>query len=111
VVFRTLPAVVAYGRSVNDLVHLVAELLENATSFSALETKVSGTGELLDTGAVMLEIEDSGIGMTPEELDDINERLSNPPVVDHAISRRMGLFMVGRLSTRHGMPVRGYVGE
>ena len=106
VTLRDLPVVEAAGRTVNDLVHLVAELLENATSFSAPETKVTVTGNLLNTGGVMLEIEDSGIGMTPEELDDANERLANPPVVDVAISRRMGLFVVGRLATRHGIQVR-----
>ena len=106
VTLRDLPTVEVAGRAVNDVVHLVAELLENATSFSAPETKVSVTGNLLNTGGVMLEIEDSGIGMTPEELDDSNERLANPPVVDVAISRRMGLFVVGRLATRHGIQVR-----
>jgi len=61
---------------------------------------------MLNTGGVMLEIEDAGIGMTPEELDDANERLANPPVIDVAISRRMGLYVVGRLATRHGIQVR-----
>jgi signal transduction histidine kinase len=106
VALRDLPDVNVLGRVVNDLVHLVAELLENATSFSAPETKVSVTANMLNTGGVMLEIEDAGIGMTPEELDDANERLANPPVIDVAISRRMGLYVVGRLATRHGIQVR-----
>ena len=101
-----LPDTNVVGRVVNDLVHLVAELLENATSFSAPETRVVVTANTLNTGGVMLEIEDSGIGMTPEELDDANERLANPPVIDVAISRRMGLYVVGRLATRHGIQVR-----
>jgi signal transduction histidine kinase len=101
-----LPDTNTVGRVVNDLVHLVAELLENATSFSAPETRVTVTANTLNTGGVMLEIEDSGIGMTPEELDDANERLANPPVIDVAISRRMGLYVVGRLATRHGIQVR-----
>jgi len=101
-----LPDTNVVGRVVNDLVHLVAELLENATSFSAPETRVTVTANTLNTGGVMLEIEDSGIGMTPEELDDANERLANPPVIDVAISRRMGLYVVGRLATRHGIQVR-----
>lgn len=106
VALRDLPDVNVLGRVVNDLVHLVAELLENATSFSAPETKVSVTANMLNTGGVMLEIEDAGIGMTPEELDDANERLANPPVIDVAISRRMGLYVVGRLATRHSIQVR-----
>jgi signal transduction histidine kinase len=106
VTLRDLPDVNVLGRVVNDLVHLIAELLENATSFSAPETKVSVTANMLNTGGAMLEIEDAGIGMTPEELDDANERLANPPVIDVAISRRMGLYVVGRLATRHGIQVR-----
>ncbi|MBR7839158.1 sensor histidine kinase, partial [Actinospica durhamensis] len=106
VALHDLPDTNVVGRVVNDLVHLVAELLENATSFSAPETKVTVTANTLNTGGVMLEIEDSGIGMTPEELDDANERLANPPVIDVAISRRMGLYVVGRLATRHGIQVR-----
>ena len=106
VALRDLPDVNVLGRVVNDLVHLVAELLENATSFSAPETRVSVTANMLNTGGVMLEVEDAGIGMTPEELDDANERLANPPVIDVAISRRMGLYVVGRLATRHGVQVR-----
>ncbi|HEV2640395.1 MAG TPA: nitrate- and nitrite sensing domain-containing protein [Actinocrinis sp.] len=106
VALRDLPDVNVLGRVVNDLVHLVAELLENATSFSAPETRVTVTANMLNTGGVMLEVEDAGIGMTPEELDDANERLANPPVIDVAISRRMGLYVVGRLATRHGVQVR-----
>ena len=94
------------GRPTNDLIHLVAELVENATSFSPHDTPVSVTAHALDSGDVRLEVNDFGIGMPPEELDSINERLAQPPVVDVSVSRRMGLFVVGRLAARHGIQVR-----
>ncbi|MGK5531717.1 nitrate- and nitrite sensing domain-containing protein, partial [Streptomyces sp. URMC 129] len=80
------------GRVVNDLVHLLAELLENATSFSSPQTKVKVTGHALPDGRVLVEIHDTGIGLSPEDLSEINDRLANPPTVDVSVSRRMGLF-------------------
>ncbi|MFC7330645.1 nitrate- and nitrite sensing domain-containing protein [Marinactinospora rubrisoli] len=94
------------GRPVNDVIHLVAELVENATSFSAHDTQVSVTARALESGEVMIEVTDSGIGMPPEEIEATNERLAKPPVIDVAVSRRMGLFVVGRLAARHGIQVR-----
>jgi signal transduction histidine kinase len=94
------------GRVVNDLVHLLAELLENATSFSSPQTKVKVTGHALPDGRVLVEIHDTGIGLSPEDLSAINERLANPPTVDVSVSRRMGLFVVGRLSLRHGIRIQ-----
>ncbi|GAA4495516.1 hypothetical protein GCM10023191_036330 [Actinoallomurus oryzae] len=93
------------GRVVNDLVHLVAELVENATSFSPEHTKVAVSGHLLSGGGAMLQISDSGVGMSPEELEEANWRLANPPTIDVSVSRRMGLFVVGRLAQRHGIRV------
>ncbi|WP_236700403.1 sensor histidine kinase [Allosalinactinospora lopnorensis] len=94
------------GRPVNDVIHLVAELVENATSFSSHDTQVGVTAEMLADGGVQVEVTDSGIGMAPDELEAINERLAEPPVIDVAVSRRMGLFVVSRLAARHGIRVR-----
>nr|WP_202447645.1 nitrate- and nitrite sensing domain-containing protein [Streptomyces sp. SID5468] len=102
----TVPPTEVAGRVVNDLVHLLAELLENATSFSSPQTKVRVTGHALPDGRVLVEIHDTGIGLSPEDLADINERLANPPTVDVSVSRRMGLFVVGRLSLRHGIRIQ-----
>ncbi|MFD8591519.1 nitrate- and nitrite sensing domain-containing protein, partial [Streptomyces sp. NPDC059637] len=102
----SVPATEVAGRVVNDLVHLLAELLENATSFSSPQTKVRVTGHALPDGRVLIEIHDTGIGLSPEDLADINERLANPPTVDVSVSRRMGLFVVGRLSRRHGIRIQ-----
>ncbi|MFG3253461.1 nitrate- and nitrite sensing domain-containing protein [Streptomyces sp. NPDC048172] len=103
---NSVPATEVAGRVVNDLVHLLAELLENATSFSSPQTKVKVTGHALPDGRVLIEIHDTGIGLSPEDLSAINERLANPPTVDVSVSRRMGLFVVGRLSLRHGIRIQ-----
>ncbi|MFI9305878.1 sensor histidine kinase [Streptomyces triculaminicus] len=101
-----LPEAEIHGLAVTDLVHLLAELLENATSFSSPHTKVRVTATRLPDGRVMVEIHDKGIGLTAEDFADINHKLANPPTVDAAISQRMGLFVVGRLATRHGIRVQ-----
>ncbi|MFG3657930.1 nitrate- and nitrite sensing domain-containing protein [Streptomyces sp. NPDC047706] len=102
----SVPTTEVAGRVVNDLVHLLAELLENATSFSSPQTKVKVTGHALPDGRVLIEIHDTGIGLSPEDLAQINERLASPPTVDVSVSRRMGLFVVGRLSQRHGIRIQ-----
>ncbi|MDW4904531.1 nitrate- and nitrite sensing domain-containing protein [Streptomyces sp. ADMS] len=102
----SVPTTEVAGRVVNDLVHLLAELLENATSFSSPQTKVKVTGHALPDGRVLIEIHDTGIGLSPEDLAAINERLAAPPTVDVSVSRRMGLFVVGRLSQRHGIRIQ-----
>src|SRR6266511_2225290 len=79
--------------AVADIIHLLAELLENATSFSPPGTSVRVAGQPAATGYVV-EIEDRGLGMSDEELLDANQRLANPPVVDFAVSRMLGLFVV-----------------
>ncbi|GAB2633919.1 nitrate- and nitrite sensing domain-containing protein [Streptomyces capparidis] len=101
-----VPDTEIHGTAVNDLVHLLAELLENATSFSSPQTKVRVNGTRLPDGRVMVEIHDKGIGLTAEDFADINHKLSNPPTVDVSIARRMGLFVVGRLAQRHDIRVQ-----
>ncbi|MEU2675181.1 nitrate- and nitrite sensing domain-containing protein [Streptomyces sp. NPDC007164] len=101
-----VPETEIHGQSVTDLVHLLAELLENATTFSSPQTKVRVTATRLPDSRVMIEIHDKGIGLTAEDFADINHKLANPPTVDAAVSQRMGLFVVGRLSDRHGIRVQ-----
>ncbi|WP_433191277.1 nitrate- and nitrite sensing domain-containing protein [Actinoallomurus sp. CA-150999] len=105
VTLRIQDDVSVIGRVVNDLVHLVAELVENSTTFSPEHTKVAVSGHLLSGGGAMLQISDNGVGMSPEELEEANWKLANPPTIDVSISRRMGLFVVGRLAQRHGIRV------
>jgi hypothetical protein len=87
-------------------VHLVAEIVENATTFSPEDTQVYVSGQPLSSGGVLLDITDNGVGISDQEMSHANWRLDNPPVVDVAVSRRMGLFVVGRLAARHGVRVR-----
>ncbi len=101
-----IPETDIHGSAVSDLVHLLAELLENATSFSSPQTKVRVTATRLPDGRVMVEIHDKGIGLTAEDFADINHKLADPPTVDVEIAKRMGLFVVGRLSDRHGIRVQ-----
>ncbi len=101
-----VPEAEIHGLAVTDLVHLLAELLENATTFSSPQTKVRVTATRLPDGRIMVEIHDKGIGLTAEDFADINHKLANPPTVDAAISQRMGLFVVGRLADRHGIRVQ-----
>ena len=106
VTLNVQPGIAVRGHAVNDVVHLLAELAENATSFSSADTPVVVAGHLLCSGGVLLDITDQGVGMGAEEMAHANWRLDNPPVVDVAVSRRMGLFVVARLAARHGIRVR-----
>jgi signal transduction histidine kinase len=92
------------AHAVNDMVHLVAELFDNATAFSPPNSTVIVEARRLGDGA-LLSVEDRGIGISREQLHDLNDRLANPPMVDVAVSRMMGLVVVARLATRHGVKV------
>ncbi|HEX3258793.1 MAG TPA: nitrate- and nitrite sensing domain-containing protein, partial [Pseudonocardia sp.] len=106
VVVQAPPAASIAGRAGSDLVHLLAELLDNATAFSPPESQVVMSTTRSPDGAIVIEISDRGVGMADEELADANMRLVGPSGVDVSASRRMGLFVVGRLAARHGIGVR-----
>jgi len=101
---REVPTVGLVGRAVGDVIHLVAELLENATAFSPPQSRVRVTAQAVPSG-VALEIEDRGLGMTAEALAEANGRLTEPPDFDPANSARLGLFVVAQLARRHGITV------
>ena len=92
------------GEAVGDVIHLVAELIENATVYSPSHTTVHVRGEMVANGFVV-EVEDRGLGLPPEILAEYNDRLANPPEFDLADSDRLGLFVVGRLAARHDIRV------
>ncbi|MER7888358.1 nitrate- and nitrite sensing domain-containing protein [Micromonospora sp. NPDC094482] len=92
------------AHAVNDLVHLVAELFDNATAFSPPDSQVMVEARRVGDRA-SLYVEDRGIGISGDQLHELNERLATPPQVDVAVSRMMGLVVVARLAARHGVRV------
>ncbi|MCW3819454.1 nitrate- and nitrite sensing domain-containing protein [Micromonospora sp. DR5-3] len=102
---RSSAALHVVGHAVGDLVHLFAELLENATAFSRPDTVVHVVAWSDGTGAVV-QIIDEGLGMSPTALAEANAVLAEPPAADVAASERMGLFVVSHLGARHGVEVK-----
>ncbi len=100
------PGVSVIGQAVSDVVHLLAELVENATIFSPKDTQVHVGVQELTSGGVLIEVIDKGIGVSDARLTDMNWRLDNPPTIDVSVSRHMGLFAVARLAERHRVRVR-----
>ncbi|MFE9104103.1 nitrate- and nitrite sensing domain-containing protein [Actinomadura geliboluensis] len=92
------------GEAVADIIHLLAELIENATVFSPAPTEVLVRGEMGANGFAV-DVIDRGIGLDQSELDALNLRLSRPPEFDLAVTDRLGLFVVARLAGRHGIRV------
>ncbi|MFJ2030800.1 nitrate- and nitrite sensing domain-containing protein [Streptosporangium sp. NPDC087985] len=104
IIVPPLPDARLTGSATADVTHLLAELLENATSFSPPSTPVKVRGETVGRGFV-IEIEDRGLGMQNTEREEINERLTTPPEFDVADSEQLGLFVVSQLAARHGIKV------
>jgi signal transduction histidine kinase len=105
-VVRSVPEVRVAGYAAGDLIRSVSELIENATAFSPPDSQVTVASRLLGDGAVVIDIIDQGVGMSEADLADANERIAGGGGVDVPISRQMGLFVVGRLTSRHGIQVR-----
>ncbi|MFF6780408.1 nitrate- and nitrite sensing domain-containing protein [Streptomyces sp. NPDC012510] len=101
---RRLPEAKIAGTAVADLTHLLAELVENAAQFSPPHTRVRITGEPVGNGYAV-EVEDRGLGMGKETLAEANRRIEQSEALDLFDSDRLGLFVVSRLSNRHGIKV------
>ncbi len=103
-----LPDLHIIGTAVADLVHLLAELTDNATAFSPPNSRVDITGNQVGRG-IALEITDQGLGIPADELVERNELLARPPdfsVETLSTDARLGLFVVAKLAERHGISVR-----
>jgi signal transduction histidine kinase len=101
---RQMPDVHVAGGAVADLAHLLAELVENATAFSPPHTRVQVQGEQVAAGYVV-EIEDRGLGMGIETLNEANRRIDSDRQSDLFDTDRLGLFVVSRLARRHEIRV------
>ena len=104
--FGVMPTDLITPTAVDDIAHLLAELLDNATEFSAPSTEVMITSQPLLGGGLRIQIADAGLGIPPEQLAELNERLRAPGDIDVAASRTLGLYVVARLAARHEILVR-----
>ena len=100
------PGIMISGGAVSDLAHLLAELIENATVFSPTDSQVLVSAQELGSGGTLIQVSDSGVGVSAARLAELNRRLDDPPAIDTSVSRHMGLFAVSRLAGRHGVRVR-----
>ncbi|MEU0410079.1 nitrate- and nitrite sensing domain-containing protein [Streptomyces griseorubiginosus] len=101
------------GFAADDLSHLLAELMENATAFCPPDLPVEVSGWLLESGEVMLSVQDEGIGMTAERMTALNSRLADfdPEAAYESYDEGeeglgLGLYVVARLAHRHGVRVQ-----
>ncbi|MGW5643495.1 sensor histidine kinase [Saccharopolyspora sp. NPDC003752] len=101
---RRMPGLSVLGSSVSDVTHLFAELVENATTFSPPDSTVLVHGEPVGTGFVV-EIEDRGLGMSPERLAEANRLIAEAHRLELFESDRLGLYLVSRLANRQGITV------
>src|SRR5271165_5298155 len=92
------------GSAVADVIHLLAELIENATTLSPPYTSVRVSGDTVANGFA-IEVEDRGLGMSPPRLAEVNDRLANPPEFNPSDSEQLGLFVISQLAKRHGIRV------
>lgn len=104
--FGVMPTDLITAGAVDDIAHLLAELIDNATEFSAPATPVRVTSQPLLGGGLRLQVTDSGLGIPAGQLDELNERLRNVGDIDVAASRTLGLYVVARLAAKHGIQVR-----
>src|ERR1022692_4799445 len=92
------------GPAVGDVIHMIAELAENAAVFSPPNTPVLIGGDIVGRGFA-IEIEDRGLGLSEDQLAEINDRLENPPPFDLSGSDQLGLFVASQLARRHNVRI------
>ena len=92
------------GHVVADVIHMLAELVENATTFSPANTPVRIESDNVAKGLIV-EIEDRGLGMSDKQIEEINSKLTDPPLFDLSGSEQLGLFIAGQLASRHDVKI------
>jgi signal transduction histidine kinase len=92
------------GPAVADVIHMIAELAENATIYSPPNTPVRVHGDVVGRGFAV-EIEDRGLGISEEKMAEINNDFANPPLFDLSGSEQLGLFVAGQLAKRHDIRI------
>ncbi|MCP4224484.1 MAG: hypothetical protein GY773_14180 [Actinomycetia bacterium] len=102
---RTIENVMIAGGPAFDLVHLLAEVLENATQFSPPETPVELHAIRLEDNRYQITVIDRGVGMDSDKIVSANELVSNPPDINLAVGRSIGFIVIGRLADRLGATV------
>ena len=100
------PGLGVAGHAATDVMHLLAELIENAANFSSKTAPIALSAGEPPGGGLQIDVTDSGPGITRDHRDELNARLADPPLADAYITRHMGLFVVAHLAARHGALVR-----
>ncbi|MGW8528227.1 sensor histidine kinase [Nocardiopsis sp. NPDC055824] len=101
-----LPQTSITGMAADDISHLLAELLDNATANSPEHSQVVISGQEMDDGRLMIVVEDEGVGIPENQLAELNARLGGQPVLDDEVPRHMGLYVASRIAIKHGLETR-----
>ncbi|GAB2489711.1 ATP-binding protein [Nocardiopsis aegyptia] len=101
-----LPQTSITGMAADDISHLLAELLDNATANSPEHSQVVISAREMDDGRLMMIVEDEGVGIPEHQLGELNERLSGSPRLDDDVPRHMGLYVASRIGRKHGLETR-----
>ncbi|WP_026122393.1 ATP-binding protein, partial [Nocardiopsis halotolerans] len=94
------------GMAADDISHLLAELLDNATANSPEHSQVVISAQEMNDGRLMIVVEDEGVGIPESQLAELNERLAGDPVLDDEVPRHMGLYVASRIARKHGLETR-----
>ncbi|WP_231493842.1 sensor histidine kinase KdpD [Nocardiopsis sp. CNT312] len=101
-----LPQTCITGLAADDISHLLAELLDNATSNSPEHSQVVVSARELDDGRLMIVVEDEGVGIPEAQIAALNQRLQGDPVLDDEVPRHLGLYVASRIARKHGLETR-----
>lgn len=101
-----IPQTSITGMAADDISHLLAELLDNATANSPEHSQVVISAQEMADGRLMIVVEDEGVGIPEGQLAELNDRLAGEPVLDADVPRHMGLYVASRIAKKHGLEAR-----